>query len=378
MRTLQIFGLIAAGCLATRCTSAQGTETKPARPVRVEAVTPAPPQGGIRYSASIEPFEQVSLAFKASGYVDDLLRRPGADGRSRAAQAGDLVTRGTVLARVHDADYRQRIDQGRAKLSEGDAGLTKARLDLERARTLFAAESLTKPELDAAQSAFDSAMARIAASRADIELALSALRDCELVSPATGVLLERKIEVGSLVGAGTVGFMLGDVSSVKARFGIPDSVIQSMKLGDRIGVTVESVAGVPFSGRVTAISPTADPHSRVFDVEMTIPNPDGRLRPGMIGTVVVGHASDVSVEAAHQTLTLPLNAVIRSPGDAQHYSVLVVERQGEINVARARRVELGEVMGNGVAVVTGVARGDRVITAGATLLSDGDPIRVIP
>jgi RND family efflux transporter MFP subunit len=378
MRPLHIFGLIAAGCLATGCTNAQGTEPKPARPVRVEIVAPAPPQSGIRYSASIEPFEQVSLAFKASGYVDEVLRRPGADGRSRTAQAGDFVNKGTVLARVHDADYRQRIDQGRAKLAEGEAGLTKARLDLERARTLFAADSLTKPDLDAAQSAFDSAQARVAAAQADIELALSALRDCELVSPATGILLERRIEVGSLVGAGTVAFMFGDVSSVKARFGIPDSVIQLVKLGDRIGVIVESLAGGRFSGRVTAISPTADPQSRVFNVEVTISNQDGRLRPGMIGTVVIGNAASEAASRSEQTLTLPLSAVVRSPGDTEHYTVLVVERQGASEVARARRVELGEVMGNGVAVVSGVARGDRVITSGATLLSDGDPIRVIP
>ena len=92
------------------------------------------------------------LAFKATGYVDDLLRRSGADGRFRAAQPGDRVTKGTVLARVRETDYRDRVNQGRARLAEAEASLVKARLDLERARTLFDAESLTKPDLDAAQA----------------------------------------------------------------------------------------------------------------------------------------------------------------------------------------------------------------------------------
>src|SRR6185437_9092552 len=97
--------------------------------------------------------------------------------------------------------------------------------------------------------------------------------------------------------------------------------------------------------------PTADPHSRVFDVEVTIPNQDGRLRPGMIGTVAIGGAS---AAAAAPPLTLPLSAIVRSGTDRQQYAVLVVEGQGAETTARLRRVELGDVMGNGVAVRSGV------------------------
>ncbi|HJZ72029.1 MAG TPA: efflux RND transporter periplasmic adaptor subunit [Vicinamibacterales bacterium] len=377
MRTLQIVALVGAGCVVTACSHAQGTEAPPARPVKAQRVTIAPPAGGVRYSASIEPFEQITLAFKASGYVDEVLRRPGADGRSRAAQAGDFVAKGTVLARVHEADYRQRLEQGRAQLTEGQAAVTKARLDLDRARTLYAAESLTKPDLDAAQATFDTTQARVVAAQADIELAASALRDCALVSPASGILLERRIEVGSLVGTGAAGFVFGDVSSVKARFGIPDAVIARVKLGDPIDVIVESLDSTAFRGRVTAIAPTADPHSRVFDVEVTVRNGDGRLRPGMIGTVEIASATDAR-EAASPALTLPLGAVVRSPANPNEYAVLLVERQGDAEIARLRRVVLGDVIGNGVAVVSGVANGDHVVTTGAALLNDGDRIRVIP
>ena len=184
------------------------------------------------------------LAFKATGYVDDLLQRSGADGRLRAAQPGDRVTQGhgagAGAGRPTTASASTRAAPGSPRPRRRSI---KARLDLERARTLFAADSLTKPELDAAQAAFDAAEARVTAARADIELALSALRDCALVAPAGGVILERRIEVGTLAGAGTVGFVLGDLSAVKARFGIPDAMIQSVRLGDAIDVIVEAVAG---------------------------------------------------------------------------------------------------------------------------------------
>jgi hypothetical protein len=112
----------------------------------------------------------------------------------------------------------------------------------------------------------------------------------------------------------------------------------------------------------------------VFDVEVTIANPDGRLRPGMIGTVALGPPTGLQ----QPPLTVPLSAIVRSTTEADKYALMVVERQGDTEIARQRTVELGDVTGNGVAVTRGVAAGDRVIVTGANLLIDGDPVRAIP
>ena len=388
-----LWSAIAAAGLSAGCTGAHGTETSPPRPVRAQPLTAAAPQGNVRYSATVEAAEQVPLAFKTSGYVDDVLRRPGADGRSRVIQAGDIVQKGAVLARVREAEYREQVQRGRARVVESEVGVEKARLDLERAKALFAADSLIKPDLDAAQAAFDSGQARLAAARADGELALTSLRDTSLIAPATGILLERRIEIGSLVGAGTVAFLLGDISAVKARFGVPDSTVQAIVPGERIDLVVEAFAGASFEGRVTAIAPAADPQSRVFDIEVTIPNADGRLRPGMIGTVALRTNPSGSGPRPAAMLTVPLTAVVRftrgsagAPGGAPaptptadgDYAVFVVEHQGETQIARLRRVELGDVIGNGVAVLKGVQPGESVVVTGATLLVDGERVRIIP
>jgi RND family efflux transporter MFP subunit len=378
MRTATfIAALIGAGSLVSGCSKPQASQPKAAQPVKTQVVEATPSQSGLRYSASIEAFERVPLAFKATGYVTDVLRRSGADRNVRVAQPGDRVAAGAVLARIRESDYRERVSQSRAKLAEAEASLTKARLDLERSRTLFASDSLTKPELDAGQAAFDAAEARASAARADIELALIALRDCSLISPATGIILERRIEIGTLAAAGTVGFVLGDLSSVKARFGIPDGMIQSIRPGDAIDVTVEAVAATTFAGRVTAIAPAADAQSRVFDVEVTIPNQDGRLRPGMIGSVAIRQAAGDVGAVANLPVAVPLTAIVRSESGAGRYAVVVVERENAVDVARLRRVELGEVVGNVITVVKGLNLGERVVVSGATLLVDGDPVQVL-
>jgi multidrug efflux system membrane fusion protein len=153
-------------------------------------------------------------------------------------------------------------------------------------------------------------------------------------------------------------------------------MIESVKHGDGIGVVVEAVAAEMFDGRITGIAPGADPQSRVFDVEVTIPNPAGRLRPGMIGTVALGRdAGNRAASAAG--LTVPLTAVIKSEAGGGSYAVVVVERQGTSDIARLRRVVIGEVSGNGIAVLEGVHQGDRIIVSGATLVVDGEIVRVV-
>lgn len=373
--TTTVCGVLLVAGLAAGCSKVEGEEARAPQPVRAVAVAEAPAPAGVRYSATIEPYEQVTLAFKTSGYVDQVLVRRGADGRMRTAQPGDTVTRGTVLARIRETDAREKVAQGRSRLAESDASLTKARLDLDRALALYRAESLIKPELDAAQAAFDGAEARVRSARADLELAESALRDCLLIAPATGVVLERTVDVGSLASPSAASFVIGDVQSVKARFGIPDSAIQSVRLGDPIDVTVEAIGAQTLTGRLTAIAPVADAQSRVFDVEVTIANRAGTLRPGMIGTVAIG--ADAAAAKAPRPLTVPLTAIVRSRDNAGQFAVFVVERHNGAETARARKVQLGEVIGNGIAVREGLSGGETVIVSGATLLVDGADVKVL-
>jgi multidrug efflux system membrane fusion protein len=359
------------------CSEVQGSEEPLVRPVKVEEARMPEQRPGTRYSVSIQPYEQVAVAFKAGGYVDGVLQRRDADGRVRALQPGDQVTAGTVLARVREADYRERLTQAESSLQEVETSLVKARLDWDRAQTLFAAESLTKPELDAAKAAFESAAARVASGRAQVEIARLSLADCVLASPISGIVLERRIESGSLVGSGSVAFLLGRVADVKAVFGVPDSLVQRMIPGQKTAIRTEAFRDGVFPGHVTGIAPSADPQSRVFNIEVTIPNADGRLKPGMIGTIEVP-SDESTAELAESGTAVPLAAVVRSNKNPDGYSVFVVESAGGHEVAHARPVVLGPAAGNVVSVTRGVQLGERVITMGANLVNDGDAVRVIP
>jgi multidrug efflux system membrane fusion protein len=370
--------VVAASVLvAAACEQVHGKADAPARPVKVQGVEALAQESRARYSATIEADERVSLAFKSSGYVDAVLHRRGADGQVHPLQPGDTVRAGDVLARVRDSDYRERVNQTTSSAREADAGRAKAQLDLERARALFAAESLTKPDLDAALAAFDSADARHAGARAQLALAELGLRDCALVSPIDGVVLERRVEVGTLAGPGVVGFVVGRVTPVKAVFGVPDLLVDRMKLGAEIEVATEAFAGTTFRGRVTAIAPSADMQSRVFNVEVSVPNADGRLRPGMIGRVEVAAGPVAAAAPQAGTVAVPLVAIVRSDKGDAAYAVFVVEGSPERPIVKVRPVTLGDVRGNVVAVTKGLTLGERVVVSGPGLLTDGEPVRLI-
>jgi RND family efflux transporter MFP subunit len=378
MKRIEGAMVLAAACAvaAAACNEVKGAAPPAPRPVKVVDVRRPEAVSSVRYAVSIQPYEQIALSFKASGYVDSVLRRKGADGRSRPLQAGDYVTAGTVVARVRQDDYRERVSQAAFSLQELEVAQAKLRTDLDRAQFLFGAGALTRNEHDAAQTAYDQGTARIAGARTQLNVAANALQDASLVAPASGVILERKVEAGALVGVGSVAFTLGDVSAVKAVFGVPDSIVHRITPGQKLLVTTEAFHGTQFAGTVTTVAPSADSQTRVFDIELTIPNRDGRLRPGMIGAVELAESAArpaISSEAA-----VPLSAVVRSPRNGTEYTVFVVDERGDRTTAHARAVELGPVEGNLVTVVRGLKAGERVIVMGAGLVNDGETVRVIP
>jgi multidrug efflux system membrane fusion protein len=393
------------------CGKAEAPPEKPPRPVQVAAVEPVRAPHAARYSASIAPVTQVPVAFKSSGYVDALLQVRGADRRARDVQQGDLVTRGATLARVQQADYRARVQQADARVAQAQAAITKAKADLDRAEQLFAVKSLTQPDLDAARLAHDSSRAQLAAASSDVELAHSALQDTALTAPFAGVVLEKRIERGALAAPGSVAFVLGDVRSVKAVFGVPDTIVRTLKPGEPLTLTSDALPGRPFTGRVTSVSPAADPQTRTFSIEVTITNADTALKPGMIATVQLdaptrgraagnaGERGEAEAGAEAAVNSVPLASIVKTDAGAagtagssgagsgsasggaaagSGYSVFVIDNTGGRTVARARAVTVGDVIGNAIEVSTGVRAGEQVITTGATLVKDGDPVRIIP
>ena len=362
--------VIAAACSIAGCAHEQPAKTA-LTPVRAEVVGTTGASGSLRYSAAVLPAHRVDLAFKVPGYIGDIAQIRDGTGRPRLLQEGDRVQTGQVLARIRSTDYDTKVNQARSQQAEAEAAFVQAKQAFDRVTALYERKSLTRTEYDAAKAAYETTVAKQAGARALVAEAQNAHADASLRSPMTGVVLKRLIEVGSLVGAGTPGFVIADTSSVKTLFGAPDVVVRRLSLQQPVTVTTAAYPNVRFPGRITGLAPAADPGSLVFDVEVTVPNPDGRLKPGMVASF------ELDGETGAGQLTVPLAAIIRSKTRPDGYALFVIEDQGGRTHARLREVTLGEMVASGVAVTGGLKAGDRVIVTGATIVTDGEAVEVL-
>jgi RND family efflux transporter MFP subunit len=383
----------------------------------------------VRYSASIKPAAQVEVAFKVGGYIDDIAREKDPAGQWRYIQAGDIVHKGATLASVRQSDYRARVneatsqvdearsaldtnrsqlneaiaavDTARAQVTDVKAYFEKTKLDYDRARALFETQSIIKPEYDAAKAQYEiaaaklevaqgqlkAAEAKVATAQAQISVAESRiktaeattvsasipLQDTQLKAPMSAVVIERRIELGTLVGQGTAAFVLADLSFVKAAFGVPDTSLNSLKLGDALTITSDATPETAFTGHISRISPSADQNSRAFEVEVTIANEQGLLKPGMIASLTTSEGTTPEVPS----LIVPLTAITHAPENPEGFAVMVTEQREGKMFAQLRPVTLGDSVGNAIVIKSGVTPGELVVTTGVSQVVDGEQVLVV-
>jgi RND family efflux transporter MFP subunit len=342
--------------------------------VRVEVVADAFSAGGSAvYSAVAQPTSTVPLAFRGPGYVADIMNVRASDGRLRALGQGDRVRRGDVVAHMRGTEYRDKLNQATGQAAAARASAEKARLDFERAKRLWATQSITKADIESATATRDATAAQVSAAEALLAEARIGLSDTALVAPIDGDVLKKNVEPGSFAGPGMPAFILADVSRIKVVLGLPDVALKGVALGQQVAVTTDALPGQRFVAYVSRIASAADPSTRNFDVEVEFPNPKRLWRPGMIASVELAAA-----EPQSPSPRLPLTAFVDVPGKSDAFGVMVVEGKDAFGKAHLRPVELADVAGNRVAVVRGLSAGDRVIVTGASIVAEGERVEVAP
>ncbi|MEK7867207.1 MAG: efflux RND transporter periplasmic adaptor subunit [Planctomycetota bacterium] len=235
----------------------------------------------------------------------------------------------------------------------------------------------------AAQQQARAAELQVASAKVALAAAQDRLADCSLQVPFEGATVAQVlVQTGERVAAGVPAFKLIDMSTVHVAFGVPDIMLgepatgDSIRIGDRLDVAADAFPAERFTGTVTRIAPIADANTRTFLTELSLENPkgpqhpQGRLRPGMIVRI--------RVKKDAQALLLPMTAVQRgaAPGEMVVYVVTGPDTGAQVS---RRRVVLGGLYDNQVEVLAGseVREGDRIVTAGASLVNEGQSVRVI-
>ncbi len=245
--------------------------------------------------------------------------------------------------------------QQAANVAQAQAQLRNAEQLYERNRKLADQQLISRADLDTQRSALEAARAQVATQRATVA-------DRVIRAPFSGVLGLRLVSAGSLVTPGTPITTLDDVSLIKLDFTFPESALSQLAIGQRVNARSEAWPDETFTGTVASIDSRVDPVSRAVTVRAEIPNPDGRLRPGML--------LDVGVErAARDTLAIPELAL------QQNGTVASVYRVEPGNQVKEVPVKIGSRRFGEVEIVSGLKPGDRIVVEGTVKLRDGAKIK---
>jgi membrane fusion protein (multidrug efflux system) len=275
-------------------------------------------------------------------------------------ESGRRVAEGTVLAEL---DSRQE----RAQLAAAQSQLELYRLSLERARGLRTSGVLAQADLDRAVADFAQGEARITELKATIDRKT-------IRAPFSGMLGIRQANLGQYLAAGDKIVSLESLDPIYVNFSVPQQELARVRPGVAVRVKVQGAAGpaAVLAGRVTALDSVVDEATRNVQVQATLPNPDGALRPGMFVE------AEAVLGASDPVIALPASAISYAPfGD----SVFVVSETKNPKGALTRSVQqqfvkLGASRGDQVAVVSGIKAGQEVVTSGVFKLRTGTAVEV--
>lgn len=282
--------------------------------------------------------EQVTLA---APVTERIVRLGFTDG-------GD-VGRGQVIAVLAQG-------QEDAQLAAAQARAREAQQQLDRLLAL-------KRQGFATNAAVDAQTAAVAAARADGNSARASIGDRVIRAPFAGVASLRRVSVGAVVTAGTEIATISDISQIKLDFAVPETLLSALAVGQPIIAQAAAYQGEAFRGTISSIDPVIDASTRSVTVRAVLPNPDRRLKPGMLLTVEVE-------SAARDALGVPELAVV---GEGERRFVYVLGNGGKV-----RRIEIktGVKQDGMVEIIEGLRPGQRIVTEGVVKLSDGQKVRL--
>jgi len=272
--------------------------------------------------------------------------------------SGTWVREGEVLALL---DARQE----QAQLAAAEAQRELTRLNFERMQGLLTERVISRAEFDRATAEHRQAEARVGEISATIERKI-------IRAPFSGFLGIRHVNLGQYLSGGDAVVTLQSLNPIYVNFGVPQQTAGQMRVGRTVRITTDDLSGVAFSGRVTAIDSIVDETTRNVQVQATLANPEGTLRPGMFVQ------TEVIVGASSAIVSLPASAISYAPyGDSVFVVTELKDPNGQTyQGVRQQFVKLGGSRGDQVAVISGITPGDEVVTSGVFKLRNGAAVQI--
>ena len=260
-------------------------------------------------------------------------------------EVGDYVTKGQVLAEMD----RLQLDQTELQVQNDD-------IEFQRLKGLYEEGGVSQSDFETAELGYKIRKTTLANLR----------ENTILRSPIDGFVSARSFDAGDLYSMSAPLFTVQQVTPVKLLVGISESEYTKVKKGDVVHITVDAIPGREFTGKVERLYPTMDAVTHTFKVEVTVPNKDRVLRPGMYARVTVNFGTRRSV-------IVPDQALVKQEGTGTRF-IYVLKPDHTVSYVP---VTIGRHIGREYEILEGLEAGSQIVVKGQSLIRDGVKVNVL-
>jgi membrane fusion protein, multidrug efflux system len=343
-RTLIV--MMTSAALLFGCGRNDAPEPAKPTPVRTELASNGPAVPPIDTNGIVVTKHEMRLSFKMGGVV-----------RRIHVQEGDVVKQGQRLAEIELTEVGAQVEQARQMAD-------KAQRDLKRGENLYADQVISLEQLQDLRT--QAAMADAQFRSAQFNLGYSTI-----TAPRDGVVLRKLVEERELVPAGAPVLLFGESDrGFVVRAALADREIVHVKLGDKGEIRMDAFPGQAMSGTIVEVASAADAKTGMFPVEVQFDSAPPRLVSGLVARLRLA-----PVTSGAPLTYVPMAALVEGNGDRA--SVFVIERDKEQTIARKRDVRVAFITADSIALESGLASGETVITDGALFLENGEAVEVL-
>lgn len=321
--------------------------------VKVEKVKKGEFIKKLNYKGTVSPWKRANIGPDVSGRIDKIHKKEG-----------DVVTKGTLLAQLDTTTMELQKKQVEAALEVASASYKDAKLNFDRIKKLFEKNAVSQMQYEKTQLALEAADTQKKSAEANLNVIKHTLKNSYMTAPFNGIITSKNHEEGDMINpmmgmtAGVLTLM--DLSNVKINLNIPAEDIEKVKINQECRVTIDSLQGEQFSGKVYSKNLAADPVSKTFKVDIKVENPDIRIKAGVFAEVMI------EISKKEDVLLLPHSAVVD-----EKYVVLYNDGK-----AKVVEVQVGDKNEEFFEIVSGVSLDQTVVVEGNYDLKDGALIAV--
>jgi membrane fusion protein, multidrug efflux system len=328
-------------------------KVEPLRPVRSVVVAPQQLVTRLTLPAEIRPRVEARYGFRVGGKISQ-----------RLVSIGDRVTPGQVLARLDPQDAAPAVTSAQASLAAARTDAKIASLELRRNQELRERNYISQGSLDRQQATFDAATSRVDLAEAQLNQARNAVDFQTLKADVSGHVIAIEAEAGQVVASGQIVVKVAKDSEVEALVNVPEKDVAMARAAAQWQIVVPALAGRRLTGTLREFSPLSDSASRTYSMRLTMA---GDLSGVEWGMTAVAQAAGSGVEG----FVVPINSLYSKDGQSRLWLV-----DSSTQTVKSVVVKTDGLLDDAVRVVSGLAAGDRVVTAGANLLIEGQKVKL--